>query len=152
MKKKSTRLIKITASIFFFSAALFLFIKQSDSQLFDSLIYKKYFGTKSDAPHNVTCASCHLTHNSTGEVLTSLAGNANLCISCHNPVGTASSMPFAIADIADPTGGTGTSHAWDVDAVNITYETNLPANTEMAKRIGSGKIVCSTCHDQHKQT
>ena len=151
MKKNKTKLFKITTAAIFFFLILLLFIKESESQLTGSIFTKQYFNTKSDAPHSFTCNACHLIHNSTGNVLTTLAGNDNLCMSCHNPSGTASSLSFSVADIADPAGNTGTSHAWNVPAVNTTYETNLPVNTEMSTRINSGEIICSTCHDQHLQ-
>jgi len=100
-------------------------------------------------PHN-TCSQCHITHTGAGGGLTNVAGNANLCISCHNPAGAASASPFANTDKAIP-GTSGTSHAWDALAVNTLYETNLPSNNEMLLRIPSGQIICSTCHDQHSQ-
>ena len=152
MKKNKTKLFKITTAAIFFFLILILFIKESESQLTGSIFTKQYFNTKSDSPHTFTCNACHLIHNSTGNVLTTLAGNDNLCMSCHNPAGIASSLSFSVADIADPAGNTGTSHAWNVPAVNTTYETNLPVNTEMSSRINSGEIICSTCHDQHLQT
>ncbi|NVO02142.1 MAG: hypothetical protein HXX09_05515, partial [Bacteroidetes bacterium] len=101
-------------------------------------------------PHGV-CAGCHINHTAPGAALTSILGNANLCISCHNPTGSANTLPFANSDKAIP-GISGTSHAWDKAAVNATYQTNLPANTGMLARISAGQVICSTCHDQHSQT
>lgn len=94
------------------------------------------------------CSSCHLTHNAAGGTLTGIAGNANLCISCHNPTGMASSLPLDNPDKAIPGTG-GTSHAWDVLAINATYETNTTSDPEMVLRLPEGNIICSTCHDQH---
>lgn len=102
-------------------------------------------------PHGTVCSQCHINHTSPGGQLTAVLGNANLCISCHNPAGSASPKPFANADKAIP-GTSGTSHAWDKNAVNATYQTNTPTNAEMLSRINSGQIVCSTCHNQHSQT
>ncbi|MFZ4707838.1 MAG: cytochrome c3 family protein, partial [Bacteroidales bacterium] len=102
-------------------------------------------------PHGNTCSSCHINHTSPGGQLTSIIGNANLCISCHNPAGSASLKPFANADKAVP-GVSGNSHSWDINAVNATYQTNMPTNAGMLNRIVSGQIMCSTCHDQHAQT
>ena len=50
-----------------------------------------------DPPHDTAayCASCHVPHTSLGGDLTSVAGTANLCISCHQPGGPASTTPFA---------------------------------------------------------
>lgn len=107
-----------------------------------------------DPPHwgnGIHCGSCHVAHQSQGVQLTNEAGNANLCMSCHNPAGLASGKPFSDADRAVP-GVSGTSHAWDVPASNSTYGADLPDNPEMQLRIYNGQIVCSTCHNQHKQT
>ena len=118
------------------------------------VINQNILNTLMDTPHwgnGIECSSCHVTHNSPGAQLTNAAGNANLCMSCHNPVGMASDKPFAESDKAIP-GVTGTSHAWNADAENISYGAQLPANNEMARRVMDGKIVCSTCHNQHSQT
>ncbi len=107
-----------------------------------------------DSPHwgnGISCGSCHVTHNSPGAQLSSVAGNANLCMSCHNPAGMASAKPFSEADKARP-GISGTSHAWEAPAENTRFETQLPADPQMSARIMEGNIVCSTCHDQHDQT
>ncbi len=101
-------------------------------------------------PH-VGCNQCHINHSSAGGQLTAVNGNANLCISCHNPAGSASSIPFANSDKAIP-GISGNSHAWDKTAINATYQTNMPADSQMINRIVTGSIICSTCHNQHSQT
>ncbi len=78
-----------------------------------------------DPPHDTAayCASCHVPHTSLGGDLTSVAGNANLCISCHQPGGPASTTPFANGDQALPWSGlpagavaAGNSHRWDASA------------------------------------
>ncbi|MFQ5604525.1 MAG: cytochrome c3 family protein [bacterium] len=107
-----------------------------------------------DAPHKgngIECGSCHILHQSADVQLTNVAGNANLCMSCHNPAGLASNKPFTNADRANP-GVSGTSHAWNATAINNTYGASLPTDAEMLKRVYDGKIVCSTCHNQHDQT
>ncbi len=107
--------------------------------------------TSIPVPHGTLCNQCHINHNAPGGQLTMIAGNANLCISCHNPAGSASQKPLANSDKATPGVG-GTSHSWDKNAVNTTYQTNLPTNAAMLVRVNSGQIICSTCHDQHSQT
>ncbi len=107
-----------------------------------------------DAPHwgdSIECLSCHMLHESKGAQLTNVAGNANLCMSCHNPTGRASAKPFTNADRAIP-GTSGTSHAWDKPATKPQFGAAPPTNTEMSRRLFNDKIVCSTCHNQHKQT
>src|SRR3990170_4386376 len=111
-----------------------------------------------DPPHRssvnmtIDCTSaCHLTHAAPGGNLTQSAGNVNLCQSCHNSSGLASALSINNSDKAVP-GSLGTSHAFDVAAVNATYATTTPSNTEMQKRVMNAKIVCSTCHDQHSAT
>jgi len=78
-----------------------------------------------DPPHVTTgqCADCHMPHLGLGGDLTSAAGNANLCISCHQSGGSASVKAFAASDQALPwpglpagTNATGTSHRWDASA------------------------------------
>lgn len=109
-----------------------------------------------DPPHwtsvslNINCTSqCHLTHNALGGALNSSASNVNLCQSCHNPAGLAGDLPITNSDKAVP-GDSGTSHAFDVAAVNPALDTQLPLDTEMQLRVMSGNVVCSTCHDQHR--
>ncbi len=98
-------------------------------------------------PH-IDCMGCHILHSAFGSSLTASAANANLCMSCHNSTGSASSTAIANGDKAIP-GTSGNSHAWDVDAVNLVYETVMPINSDMATITDGGKILCSTCHDQH---
>lgn len=78
-----------------------------------------------DAPHKTAnvCADCHLAHFATGAELTTVAGNANLCMSCHTTGGTASGKAFVAGDQALPwpglatgTSPAGTSHRWDANA------------------------------------
>ena len=78
-----------------------------------------------DPPHAAAnlCGACHLPHVAPGPDLTTVAGNVNLCISCHQSGGTASTKPFATADQALPWPGltaadavAGTSHRWDASA------------------------------------
>jgi predicted CXXCH cytochrome family protein len=107
-----------------------------------------------DPPHwgnGIDCGSCHVVHQSPGAQLNTLAGNANLCISCHNPAGIASSKPFSNSYRAQP-GISGTSHAWDAPAINETFGACLPTNPDILSRVMNDSIVCSTCHDQHDQS
>jgi predicted CXXCH cytochrome family protein len=98
-------------------------------------------------PHN-NCSQCHLNHNSYGTALAIINGNANLCMSCHNPAGTASSKPFNNSMKSIP-GVSGTSHSWDITAVNYKYGANMPTNSSMLSRMDNYIILCSTCHNQH---
>jgi predicted CXXCH cytochrome family protein len=78
-----------------------------------------------DPPHLTTsvCGSCHFPHVAAGADLTTVAGNANLCMSCHSPGGSASVTAFVAADQALPwpglvsgTSPAGSSHRWDASA------------------------------------
>ncbi len=78
-----------------------------------------------DMPHWTAsgCGACHLAHQTAGNDLTSVAGNANLCMSCHVAGGSASSKAFVSADQALPwpglptgTNAAGSSHRWDASA------------------------------------
>lgn len=115
--------------------------------LFFLVLFTSY-NVKAQGHITYGCNSCHIFHNAPGGSLTSLFGNANLCISCHNPSGLASSLSLDNSDKAIPGIG-GTSHAWDVLATNSNYETVNPSDPEMVLRLDGGNIICSTCHDQH---
>jgi len=79
-----------------------------------------------DASQSIDCANCHISHHAPGGAITAIAGNPNLCMSCHNAGGVAHSTPFADTDEAIP-GTSGTSHRWDSGAAGWV-KTN-PANT-----------------------
>ncbi len=79
-----------------------------------------------DPPHHFPaaikgpCNECHKLHKAPGGVLTSVAGNANLCLSCHVAGGQAAAKALADSDQALPapglptgTSAAGTSHRWD---------------------------------------
>ena len=101
------------------------------------------------------CSSCHITHNSPGNNLTNVAGNALLCQSCHTTNGAASSKPLVNGNKAIPGIG-GKSHSWNTNGENTIYETLLPLNGDMLARMpesppitGPKQLICSTCHNQH---
>lgn len=106
----------------------------------------------SDAPHDLstspsaTCDSCHTLHNAPGAAITSVAGNYNLCMSCHSSRGSTFNWPTGYQ--AQP-GTQGRSHRWDAPAVSAEHGAQVPANAAMVKRITGGNLQCSTCHDQH---
>jgi predicted CXXCH cytochrome family protein len=103
-----------------------------------------------DPPHNgsavppITCNNCHVGHNAAGANLTSTAGNANLCFSCHVDGGQASAKVLHSNEQA-VAGVSGVHHRWDAT-------TPVPTDPAMANRLESGKLMCSTCHNQHSQT
>lgn len=100
----------------------------------------------------IDCTSqCHVPHHAAGGTLSPFATNANLCQSCHNSAGVAADLPVNNADKAVP-GQTGTSHAFEVDAVAAAAGADLPLDAAMLNRVVSGRIVCSTCHNQHTAT
>ncbi len=106
-----------------------------------------------DPPHwtpgvGQDCAGCHMIHQALGGGLTVAAGNVNLCQTCHNPAGQASDLPIYSSDVAVP-GVSGTSHGFDVPAVNAAYDVQLPLDPELEERVMDGNVVCSTCHNQH---
>jgi hypothetical protein len=104
----------------------------------------------SNKSFEISCTStCHLLHQAQGGGLTAHASNVNLCQSCHWPGGDAWDRSINNMDKAVPHVG-GTSHAFDVDAVNAGLDTQNPQDAEMLVRVMGGKIVCSTCHNQHK--
>lgn len=111
-------------------------------------------GLAEGPPHNfskgISCFDCHKMHSAPGGRLTAYLGNVNLCQSCHKSGGMANLLILENVDQATP-GTLGKHHRWDATAVNATYQTDTPLNSSMAARLESGKIMCSTCHDQHSQ-
>jgi hypothetical protein len=113
------------------------------------------FAAASDPPHwssstvSTDCTTpCHVVHHAAGAGLTSSAGNVNLCQSCHNPSGAAGDLPINSSDAA-VAGVQGTSHAFNVAAVNGPLGTQEPVTPAMQLRVMGGNVVCSTCHNQH---
>lgn len=107
-----------------------------------------------DEPHwttfTVGCTSCHATHKAAGGNLTSIAGNDNLCASCHNLAGgMASRFPVDSMSKANVTSGVGASHSWGVSATNSAAGATPPSAPAMSLRLANGNVMCSTCHNQH---
>jgi predicted CXXCH cytochrome family protein len=107
-----------------------------------------------DSPHNasnplgaaVDCDSCHIGHSSPGGALTTHSGNFNLCQSCH--AGANFGFSGWTSAVEAVPGVSGTSHTWS--ALVTDGGTSAPAaGSEMGKRVPGGKLMCSTCHDQH---
>jgi hypothetical protein len=95
----------------------------------------------------IDCSSpCHVGHG----ILQGAAANVNICQACHVDLGIAGDLPMDSAASAVP-GVSGTSHAFDVAAVNAEAGAQMPLDTAMQRRImdAGTKIACSTCHDQH---
>jgi len=98
-----------------------------------------------DPPHwyfGMDCSSCHVGHNAPGGGLTTATGNSNLCLSCHVAGGLAGALPILPSH-------TLSTHHYDVVPDAPRWGSAMPTNPEMANRIMDGKLVCSTCHDQH---
>lgn len=107
-------------------------------------------GPPHDSSRGIDCFDCHKMHNAPGGNLTASLGNATLCQSCHKSGGLADPLVLLNVDQAVP-GTSGKHHRWDANAVNTTYQTATPLDSSMATRLDSGKIMCSTCHNQHSQ-
>lgn len=75
-------------------------------------------------PHTGTyvgCVNCHTLHNAAGDSLTNVAGNANLCMSCHVSGGVARKKPFSSSMQAD-IGALQTSHSWSGVMPNLAND------------------------------
>ncbi len=112
-----------------------------------------------DDPHGSTssiyCEQCHITHSTMGDILINATDSlvTTLCLSCHTPGGwTGMTKVMSSSERADP-GTSGTSHAWDVDAVNTERGTTLPQTQALLDHLTSDdKITCATCHDPHSNS
>lgn len=127
-----------------------------------------------ESPHDaLDCGDCHVAHSTGGPALEKEA-NANLCISCHNGIGSVFS--FNSGDQADP-GVSGTSHSWtvtldpstcfpDICGPDSRYGVRKPAadpSSPQPDEIQSYDInimlsqfnyviTCSVCHQQHRHS
>lgn len=105
----------------------------------------------SDPPHDsssspaITCISCHSLHRAQGGAITTVVGNANLCMSCHLSV---PNFAWPAESQAQP-GAQGKSHRWDAAAINAMHGAQAPIDARLATRLSAGSLQCSTCHDQH---
>ncbi len=114
-----------------------------------------------DPPHDegANCAGCHFGHNAPGGSLTVASGIANLCQSCHSPVGaggpTGFGFPWALSDQAVP-GTSGRSHSWSGLASNQGATPPDPGSSDPVEAAmggyldAGGSLKCTTCHDAHQ--
>ncbi|HET8542577.1 MAG TPA: hypothetical protein VFL83_22065 [Anaeromyxobacter sp.] len=108
-----------------------------------------------DAPHEdgLFCSNCHMGHLAPGGSLTKLGGNFTLCDSCHTNSSNFGFDNWTSSAQAVP-GVSGRHHRWDANASNLGATPPSTGSTstdeqEMAKRLDAGRLMCSTCHDQH---
>jgi len=87
-----------------------------------------------DIPYQ--CGRCHTMDGLPGGML-SVAGQENLCLSCHQGGGIAKDTPIPGAD-------TGLIHPLGVVADPIP-------GSEVANHLDNGKVRCGSCHDQHTE-
>ncbi|MCP4657904.1 MAG: hypothetical protein GY856_21055 [bacterium] len=97
---------------------------------------------------DLNCDGCHIGHQAPGMTLMSAAGNVGVCQSCHAGGQMAAALAISSSESAVP-GFVGTSHAFDVPAVNPAAGALEPLDSEMSMRVMDDNVVCSTCHDQH---
>lgn len=101
-----------------------------------------------DPPHSFPtaikgpCTECHKLHAAPGGALTSVAGNANLCQSCHTVGGQASAKALSNSAQAVPgpglpvgTSASGNSHRWDS---GVSGRVAIAAGNASTGRVESG--------------
>jgi predicted CXXCH cytochrome family protein len=112
-----------------------------------------------DDPHgttnSITCEQCHISHGTLGDLLVNATDSlvSTLCLSCHTPGGWVSmNKELSSSQKASP-GVSGSSHSWDVDAINSTYGATLPQQAALFDHLtADSSITCATCHDPHSNT
>lgn len=117
------------------------------------------FTSAVDSPHDPTnsiyCGECHVPHATLGDVLINATDSlvGTLCLSCHTPGGwTGMAKVLSSSQKADP-GVSGSSHNWNVPAVNSDRGAQLPTSQVLLDHLtGENKITCATCHDPHANT
>lgn len=112
-----------------------------------------------DDPHgsanSIYCEQCHISHSTLGDILINSADSlvSTLCLSCHTPGGWAGMTRYmSSSQKADP-GASGTSHSWDVPAVNADRGAQMPTSQTLLDHLRADeKITCATCHDPHSNS
>lgn len=108
-----------------------------------------------DAPHGLlqglSCMSCHLKHELFGNQIGSKAGNANVCLSCHQVGGLASGAALADrqqaklgADAAGQPKPEGSSHRWDTSpSGRVESLSGAPSSAVEANGVYTGRYAAS---------
>ncbi len=108
-----------------------------------------------DAPHGnqqgLSCLSCHLKHDRFGNQINSTAGNANVCLSCHQIGGPGTAVALADrqqarlgADAAGQPKPEGNSHRWDTSpAGRVESLAGAPVGAIETSGVYSGRYAVS---------
>jgi predicted CXXCH cytochrome family protein len=134
-------------------------MKRLQTLLFAVLLVAGGSAFATDDPHGSTnsidCGKCHIGHNTLGDILINATDSlvSTLCLSCHTPGGwSGMSKYFSTSEKANP-GTSGTSHAYDVFAINADRGAGLPSNQLLFDHLAADSAVtCATCHDPHSNT
>lgn len=112
-----------------------------------------------DDPHgtaaSIYCEQCHVAHSTMGDILVNSTDSlvTTLCLSCHTPGGwTGMSKVLSSSERGIP-GTSGSSHAWDVNAVNAERGAETPQTLALLDHLtADNNITCATCHDPHSNS
>jgi predicted CXXCH cytochrome family protein len=112
-----------------------------------------------DDPHgsadSIYCEQCHISHNTLGDILVNATDSlvSTLCLSCHTPGGWAGMTKTLSSSQKASPGTSGTSHNWDVSAINPMYGADVPTAQVLFDHLrADSTITCSTCHDPHENS
>lgn len=120
-----------------------------------------YQASATDAPHNFEntlapstngCSqTCHTLHNSTGDSLSPVLGNVNLCVNCHKSTAPANTFVLPANNTTVP-GTMGIHHQYNVPYTNLGASSPTLLFPGKKHLLEGNNLICSSCHAVHNAT